>query len=54
MRAAIPRIEGQPSHCLNSLENQVWITQEKKIESQKFDFEERGYFGVTKKKKSQK
>ena len=41
-------LEGQQPHCLNSYEGQVWIAQ-KKLENQKFDSEERGYFGVTKK-----
>ena len=44
------RAEGQQPHCLNSLENQVWIAKERKVENQKFDSEEHGFFGVTKEK----
>ena len=43
-------IEGQQPDCLNSPSSQVAIAQKKKIKNQKFDSEERGYFGVTKKK----
>ena len=38
-------LEGQQPDCLNSFSNQVTIAQKIK----KWDFEERGYFGVTKK-----
>ena len=46
-------LEGQQPDCLNSFSNQVAIAQKKKVKNQKFDSEERGYFGVTK-RKSQK
>ena len=44
-------VEGQQPDCLNSSSNQVAIAQ-KKSRNQKFDFEERGYFEVTKEKSS--
>ena len=43
-------LEGQQPDCLNSSKSQVWIAQKKEVKNQKFDSEERGYFGVTKKK----
>ena len=43
-------VEGQQPDCLNSSKSQVAIAQKKRVKNQKFDSEERGYFGVTKKK----
>ena len=43
-------LEGQQPDCLNSPSSQVAIAPKIEVKNQKFDSEERGYFGVTKKK----
>ena len=47
-------LEGGQPKCLNCYENQVWIAKKKRVENQKFDSEERGYFWVTKKRAKNK
>ena len=44
-------LEGGQPKCLNHYEGQSDSDKEKKFENRKFEFEERGYFGTTKKSK---